>query len=79
VHFLGAIIRKMKFLRSPEEALHLQSRVLAESNVWFDAALNNTSQGLCMFDETRKLVVSNLWAQQQVLAPANRWDSKKMQ
>jgi diguanylate cyclase (GGDEF)-like protein len=37
----------------------LQERELAEQNLWFDAAINNMGQGLCMFDANRRLIVSN--------------------
>jgi PAS domain S-box-containing protein len=32
---------------------------LERTNVWFGAALSNMSQGLCMFDAERRLVISN--------------------
>jgi diguanylate cyclase (GGDEF)-like protein len=33
---------------------------LMEQNIRFNAAINNMPQGLCMFDEERRLIVSNL-------------------
>jgi diguanylate cyclase (GGDEF)-like protein len=42
-----------------EELLAEKAVELERMNVRFDAALNNMSQGLCMFDAERKVVVSN--------------------
>ena len=42
-----------------EEALFNQAAQLARINLRFDAALSNMSQGLCMFDANRKLIISN--------------------
>ncbi|WP_422040769.1 EAL domain-containing protein [Roseibium sp.] len=39
--------------------LRSQEAKLREQNVLFDAALNNMSHGLCMFDSKGKLIVSN--------------------
>ncbi len=39
--------------------LKLQETRLREQNMLFDAALNNMSHGLCMFDAEGKLIVSN--------------------
>ncbi len=39
--------------------LKSQEAQLREQNVLFDAALNNMSHGLCMFDKDGKLIVSN--------------------
>ena len=36
-----------------------KEEALREQNLFFDAALNNMSQGLCMFDETHRLAVVN--------------------
>jgi diguanylate cyclase (GGDEF)-like protein len=36
-----------------------QEEALREQNLFFDAALNNMSQGLCMFDEAHELAVVN--------------------
>lgn len=45
------------------EALNSDLGLAAESslekNQWFEAAVNNMSQGLCLFDENNKLLVSN--------------------
>ncbi len=46
------VIRQNEALRKGEEDLRRQ-------NLWFDAALNNMSQGLCMFDHEQRLIVSN--------------------
>jgi diguanylate cyclase (GGDEF)-like protein len=42
-----------------EELLAEKAAELEEMNVRFDAALNNMSQGLCMFNAEQKVVVSN--------------------
>ncbi len=41
------------------EALQRQEAELRTQNVLFDAALNNMSHGLCMFDADKRLIVSN--------------------
>ena len=40
-------------------ALETRERELAQQNLRFDAAVNNMSQGLCMFDRHERLVVCN--------------------
>ena len=42
-----------------EEALFNQATELARINLQFDLALSNMTQGLCMFDERKRLVVWN--------------------
>ena len=42
-----------------EQLLAEKAAELEAMNVRFDAALNNMSQGLCMFDAEQKVVVSN--------------------
>jgi diguanylate cyclase (GGDEF)-like protein/PAS domain S-box-containing protein len=42
-----------------EEALFQQSSELARINLRFDTALSHMTQGLCMFDENKRLVVWN--------------------
>jgi diguanylate cyclase (GGDEF)-like protein/PAS domain S-box-containing protein len=42
-----------------EQALFQQATELARTNMRFDAALSNMTQGLCMFDEHKRLVVWN--------------------
>src|SRR5579883_1458881 len=46
-------------LAEREVALSRQSHALVRANAQIDAALNNMSQGLCMFDEGGRLVVCN--------------------
>jgi diguanylate cyclase (GGDEF)-like protein len=46
-------------LAARESELRTKSRELASAHAQVDAALNNMSQGLCMFDENRELVVRN--------------------
>ncbi len=42
-----------------EQALNERTEALNESNKWFAAALQNMSQGLCMFDASQKVLVVN--------------------
>ncbi len=42
-----------------EEAMFQQAAKLARTNTRFDAALSNMTQGLCMFDDRKQLVVWN--------------------
>jgi len=42
-----------------EEALFQQATELARTNMRFDAALSNMVQGLCMYDDQKRLVVCN--------------------
>jgi len=50
----------------------LREKELTEQNVRFDAAINNMPQGLCMFDQDRRLIVSNqLYASMYRLHPAD--------
>ena len=42
-----------------EESMFQQATELARTNMRFDAALSNMTQGLCMFDDQRRLVVWN--------------------
>lgn len=46
-------------LVAAQRGLAAANAELAGQNTLFEAALDNMSQGLCMFDENRKLVVSN--------------------
>ena len=46
-------------LAEREIALSRQSQELAGANAQIDAALNNMSQGLCMFDDSGRLVICN--------------------
>lgn len=45
--------------RKSEDALRARDLELTEQNELFNTALDNMSQGLCMFDRDRKLVVTN--------------------
>ncbi len=45
--------------RHAEQLLAEKAAELAATNLRFDAALNNMSQGLCMFDAEQRVVVSN--------------------
>jgi len=40
-------------------ALAAKTRALARTNARFDVAINNMSQGLCLFDADKRLVISN--------------------
>ena len=50
----------MASLIRSEESIRRHSRSLIQSNTRLDIAFNNMSQGLCFFDGSRKLIVSNL-------------------
>ncbi|BBF94257.1 bifunctional diguanylate cyclase/phosphodiesterase [Blastochloris tepida] len=56
---LWAVMGQFQRLRRSERKLRDKSRALAVSNIRFDSALNNISQGLCMFDADERIVVSN--------------------
>jgi diguanylate cyclase (GGDEF)-like protein len=53
------VLRQFRWLRKSEASLLDKSYDLAVSNMRFDTALNNISQGLCMFDADLRVVVSN--------------------
>ena len=48
-----------RLLRRQNEKLKAKETELREQNRLFDAALNNMTQGLCMFDKDARLVVRN--------------------
>jgi diguanylate cyclase (GGDEF)-like protein len=52
IYLLRAMTRQVRLLSSSEASLAQKSRLL-------DAALNNMSQGLTMFDDQKRLIVSN--------------------
>jgi diguanylate cyclase (GGDEF)-like protein len=54
-----AIHRDVTAEKCVEAALIANSQELERANMRFDAALNNMSQGLCMFDAEQQIVVSN--------------------
>ena len=56
---LAALDDALQQLQSKQGELLSQKQQLEVQNLRFDAALNNMSQGLCMFDGERKLVVCN--------------------
>ena len=45
--------------RNSEDALRKREQELTEQNDWFNAALDNMSEGLCMYDADRRLLVAN--------------------
>jgi signal transduction histidine kinase len=50
--------------------LKVRERQLTQQNIQMDAAINNTPQGLCMFDQDKRLIVSNrLYATMYHIAP----------
>ena len=64
------VLRQFRQLRTSEASLLEKSYDLAVSNMRFDSALNNISQGLCMFDADLRIVVSNArYAQIYGLSP----------
>jgi diguanylate cyclase (GGDEF)-like protein len=56
---LRALDRALQHLESNRQELEQQKLQLETQNLRFDAALNNMSQGLCMFDGKHELVVCN--------------------
>jgi diguanylate cyclase (GGDEF)-like protein len=56
---LRALDRALQRLESKQRELEERKRQLEVQNLRFDAALNNMSQGLCMFDVQHELVVCN--------------------
>jgi diguanylate cyclase (GGDEF)-like protein len=59
IYLLIAVAGKIRSLSRSEAALRQESEALENSNIRFDAALNNMSQGLCMFDADQRVVVAN--------------------
>jgi diguanylate cyclase (GGDEF)-like protein len=56
---LSALDRALQRLEANQQELLEQKMRLETQNLRFDAALNNMSQGLCMFDGKHELVVCN--------------------
>ena len=56
---LAALDRALQRLEAKQQELIEQKGQLEMQNLRFDAALNNMSQGLCMFDGKHELVVCN--------------------
>ena len=56
---LAALDEAQRLLHVKQAELLAQKEQLETQNLRFDAALNNMSQGLCMFDAEHKLVVCN--------------------
>ena len=56
---LALMLSQLNRLMHSEEALSKRSRDLEIANIKFDAAVNNMSQGLCLFDATERIVVCN--------------------
>ena len=50
-------------------ALAAKTRALARTNARFDVAINNMSQGLCLFDADKRLVISNSRFQEMYSLP----------
>jgi diguanylate cyclase (GGDEF)-like protein/PAS domain S-box-containing protein len=66
IFLLRALIGQLRKLLASERSLAVGKRNLAEktaelerANIQFDAALNNITQGVCMFDEHARIVVFN--------------------
>ena len=57
--FLNALRKHFRLLADSEAALLKKSQELQQANVTIDAAVNNMSQGLVMFDPENRLVVCN--------------------
>jgi diguanylate cyclase (GGDEF)-like protein len=56
---IADLLRASFDLEASNAAVQDANRELSEQNDLFDAALNNMSQGLCMFGPDRRLIVSN--------------------
>jgi diguanylate cyclase (GGDEF)-like protein len=56
---LGAMARQYRDLRTSKALLAEKSKALAREHAHFNAALNNMSQGLAMFDHDERMVVCN--------------------
>ena len=52
-------VERFETLKRAEREAARQNRVLKQQNIRFDAAINNMTQGLCMFDKHERLVVCN--------------------
>ncbi len=57
--FLAMMLSGSFLLVRRTNALAAKTRALARTNARFDIAINNMSQGLCLFDADKRLVVSN--------------------
>lgn len=55
----AALDQRVTDLESLRNDLEAQRQELARINMQFDAALSNMSQGICLFDAGKKLVISN--------------------
>jgi diguanylate cyclase (GGDEF)-like protein len=67
---LAALDEAQRLLHAKQAELLAQKEQLETQNLRFDVALNNMSQGLCMFDAEQKLVVCNApYARMYGLAP----------
>jgi diguanylate cyclase (GGDEF)-like protein len=67
---LAALDNAQRLLHAKQAELLTQKEQLQTQNLRFDAALNNMSQGLCMFDAGQRLVVCNVpYARMYGLAP----------
>jgi diguanylate cyclase (GGDEF)-like protein len=67
---LAALDEAQGLLHAKQAELLAQKEQLQTQNLRFDAALNNMSQGLCMFDAEQRLVVCNApYARMYGLAP----------
>jgi diguanylate cyclase (GGDEF)-like protein len=67
---LAGLDRAQRLLDAKQSLLLAQKDQLEVQNMRFDVALNNMSQGLCMFDGNRRLVVCNTpYVRMYALAP----------
>ena len=56
---VGFAAARQHKLNSATTALKASKRSLEQTNVWFNAALENMAHGLCMFDRDQRLIVCN--------------------
>jgi diguanylate cyclase (GGDEF)-like protein len=59
IGLLIAVVRQFRRLGASQASMRENSRRLKSANMRFDAALNNMSQGLCLFDVEHNVVVVN--------------------
>jgi len=57
--FTGLLLLHNRLLKRTQDQLHHQDIALQTQNDRFNAALNNMSQGLCLLDAERRLIVYN--------------------
>ncbi|MCD7060626.1 putative bifunctional diguanylate cyclase/phosphodiesterase [Pelagibacterium xiamenense] len=57
--FIVLVLLHNRLLANTSEQLNRKERALQTRNEWFEAAINNMSQGLCLTDSNQRLLVCN--------------------